>query len=359
MAIKFSNQRFIRVGLDVAKESILRAPCKTVHISSTSLVQSLTEHLTGKSSLPKRVSEKLLNSRANAIAAGHDICLYLGLPNIVDHLVWHQQGSAHILCTAAAVQAHAKAVAAYAASDSNDSCPPPPPEPANLGIIARISSKGTFLAPDGHYGSNSSLYSKPFDKTQLSIQLEPISEHSLLQQDYDTAIATIKKLESLIETSKLSAKSSVVILQVPTPPEQNTKIKIRHNVFRKKSADDDLDDTDLPPECRTENWPTTTPDAQRELKKILSSHIAQPLPVYDPANENRIILPSQYNSKLRDTMCFLRFTLTHYTFSEEKNASGSKLKDVYVADTTPTKRIAAVDPCSPSPEAKRRKSTRN
>ncbi|KAL7278880.1 hypothetical protein ACG7TL_006711 [Trametes sanguinea] len=325
--------------------------------------------LSVQSSLPKKVSEKLLAARTNAINAGHGTCIYLGLPNVQEHLVWHRQANSWMLVTQAALQAHTKATVDYAASDADDASPPPPPEPADLAIIARISTKGTFLAPDGYYGNTTSGYSKSFDKTQLNMQLEPVTEHSLLANDYNTAIDNLNALEGLAVTTASSAKNSILL--APSPPETLTKIKIRHNVFRKKNNDDNEEEMtdDLPPECRIENWPTYSVAARRALTDLIPTHIVLPLPAYNRGNDNKIILPSQYNAKLRGSLCFVRFTLTHYTFSDEKGASGSKVKDVYVADvssitllhrtpsepSTPTKCITAVDPCSPSPGNKRRR----
>jgi hypothetical protein len=60
-------------------------------------------------------------------------------------------------------------------------------------------------------------------------------------------------------------------------------------------------DTDIPEECKIENWPTLSDEAQSAFQDMTRmSHWVIPIPAYDiPGN---LILPTQYRNQLEDPL---------------------------------------------------------
>ena len=119
------------------------------------------------------------------------------------------------------------------------------------------------------------------------------------------------------------------------------------------------------PEFDIANWPVHN-DLQEGLDKIKKSHVAVPIPAYDV--DRRLILPTQYRSKLEGATVEVRFILRHWAISEKKSV-GKGGTDSYTADvqsiralvppihvTTPRKRIALYigDDINSSPTKKAR-----
>ncbi|KAJ3003380.1 hypothetical protein NUW54_g5330 [Trametes sanguinea] len=338
--------------------------------------------------LPEKINEKLNACCNNALVVADDICIYLGRPGVCEQLVWHKNGSGQTVVTVTAMQAHAKETTAYASSNYADRTPPLPPEPANLAIIAHVATKGTFLTPDGNFGISGSQFSKPFNKTQLNLHLEPIHEHLLFDQDFKLVIKHLKTLKSHMATPSISTKNSIIVPSMAGSTEEYFKMKLCHNIFRKRTSKDNKDNdgmtsnlhlptssTDFSQTCPMNAILQTGPLPTRSLPMLLKkssdkTHVIRLLLVYDlmANNSNKIIPPSQYNTKLRGSLVFVHFNLTHYTFGDNKSVGGSKAKDVYVADvtsitllhdqqepTTPTKRVSAINPRSPTTPTKRRR----
>ncbi|KAI9069508.1 hypothetical protein FKP32DRAFT_1671314 [Trametes sanguinea] len=299
------------------------------------------------SSLPPSLLKKLEEYRAQMLTnledsdAG-DTGTYLGLQTLPTTYKWIQYGSGHTL-----VDEHALK---QTPADREDEAPSDP-ESAVFSIIARISYNRSYVAPDGGYGSNRSMFTKEFSKTQLNIQLEPIQEHPVLSDDFKNALEHLKAILAECTTSPTIPKSGVLVDSPEVPGSR--VLRLRHVVFKKRSYANEEEEEGLPAEFHIKNWPVNSTDAQEALERIIKSHVARPLLAYD--EDGQLLPPSAYD-RLRGSICAIRFSLLHYAVRGEET-----MKDVYVADiasismiqsyrapTTPVKRIAQTDPFSPS-----------
>ncbi|TFK80872.1 hypothetical protein K466DRAFT_604968 [Polyporus arcularius HHB13444] len=315
--------------------------------------------------LPKWLATKINDFHQSLLTAGNlpDDDVYLGLKKLSTSLEWHQYGSGHTLVTTDALKNAEQANKDYTDNNDDSTAPPLPPSPANLVIIARIASDGTFAAADGRFGlSSTSRYPKTFEKTQLTFMLERLTEHPKIAAEFDTAVGHLRTLFKAIELSEETEKAGLIVGQdgnaTAVGEDVPARLKLRHAVFAKRTEENENDEEGLPTECTIAGWPAESELAQAALKKIQDTHIARPLQAYDERGE--LIMPSKYNT-LRNSICLIRFNVFHYCMpSDEKNKKGP-MKDIYVGDvssisviysrplpSTPSKRVALRDPFSPN-----------
>lgn len=76
----------------------------------------------------------------------------------------------------------------------------------------------------------------------------------------------------------------------------------------------------------TSEWPTSNPDAEEALAKLVPSHCVNPLPAYD---QNGILLePSLYTCRLDGATVIIRFNLSHHLI---RGKEGERSVDAFSA----------------------------
>jgi hypothetical protein len=116
-----------------------------------------------------------------------------------------------------------------------------------------------------------------------------------------------------------------------------------------QDEEEEDDEEEVDPRFLIENWPVQNPATQVHLDAIKGTHIVNPIPAYDV--EGRLILPTEYEHKLRGAIVRLEFRLTHWIVRRHDFFSADVVRirvlvpptPIRQLHTAPRKRLAPVD----------------
>ncbi|RXW20529.1 hypothetical protein EST38_g5316 [Candolleomyces aberdarensis] len=234
-------------------------------------------------------------------------CAYLADPDILKQLEWFEtQDFDHVV-----LKEDVDRFIEDGAPRNN------PPQPARLAGIFRLSHRHHFfMRACSSWRPNPFSVDRPFAEIRPSAFTEDpgIPE---LEGDYSMGWENLAELSREwyrsrnLDEARVTESHGAIDWKKPRPsPAEGFKIGRR--VFEKRTPESLGRFQDHGPRFRIENWPVEFPEAQAELNKIKSTHIAHPIPAYYPAPENNLIPPDRYWDDLRGAIVRLEFHLNHW-----------------------------------------------
>lgn len=103
-------------------------------------------------------------------------------------------------------------------------------------------------------------------------------------------------------------------------------------------------------EFSTKEWPLRHPEAKPELQKLEQTHVPIPIPAYDLESAGRrdLILPKDYEAKLKGAVVQLEFHINHWKINDKHSFTADIAKiRVLVPPVVPRA------PDTPTPKRKR------
>ncbi|RXW20527.1 hypothetical protein EST38_g5315, partial [Candolleomyces aberdarensis] len=234
-------------------------------------------------------------------------CVYLGDNDILERLEWFEtQDFDHVV-----LKDDVDRFSEDGAPRNN------PPQPAPLAGIFRLSHRHHFfMRACSRWKPNASSINQPFAEIRPSAFTEDpgIPE---LQGDYAMGWENVAGLSREwyrfrnLDEARVTESRGVIDWTKPRPSPADG-FKIGRRVFEKRSPESLERFQDHGPRFSIENWPVEYPEAQAELNRIKSTHIAHPIPAYYPAPDNNLIPPDRYWDDLRGAIVRLEFHLNHW-----------------------------------------------
>ncbi|KAK0230598.1 hypothetical protein IW262DRAFT_1488939 [Armillaria fumosa] len=200
------------------------------------------------------------------------------------------------------------------------------PSHAILRTVLHI-TEDLWVYPDGKWNGSTKFTDKLAD---LKLNCSgTIPEAGVFRDDFQHVI---RNLESIMKktASQGSRKSGVLVpVKVGDPTDENgLKVKFQHILFKEKPEEEGgpgvrtRANTKGQSRWNIDNWPANSEKAKKELKAMRTTHIVDPLPLYD--SQARPVHPELYTKSLIGATVEVRFNLCHWHINYEN-------KDVYVA----------------------------
>lgn len=200
------------------------------------------------------------------------------------------------------------------------------PSHAILRTVLHITAD-LWVYPDGMWNGSTKFTDKLADmKLHCS---GAIPQAGVFRDDFQHVI---RNLESIMKKTAFqgSQRSGVLVpVKVGDPTDENgLKVKFHHILFKEKPEEEGRPgvrtraNTRDQPRWNIDNWPATTEKAKRELEAMRTTHIVDPLPLYD--FQARLVHPELCKKSLIGATVEVTFNLCHWHFNRNN-------KDVYVA----------------------------
>ncbi|KAE9401496.1 hypothetical protein BT96DRAFT_603353 [Gymnopus androsaceus JB14] len=203
------------------------------------------------------------------------------------------------------------------------------PEPILLSALGEITRDDTFVVPDCRYEGPRFKEKKTLKDIKLTIALGKSLRHPMLAEEFDKGYSAMENLRQ-IRLDKMMGYGKVNGFIAIGKEDQLPKLKFGHEVFKDRDHDTGADIEFTNPEFTLAGYPVKSDNAKEELEAMVQnrSHELLPLPAFEqlPGDpEPRMILPSQYVSRLQGAVVKVEFYLTHIRIKSEN-------KNVFMAD---------------------------
>ncbi|KAJ2911611.1 hypothetical protein MD484_g8802, partial [Candolleomyces efflorescens] len=220
-----------------------------------------------------------------------DAFMYVGTPNLEDHLRWHTFGNIERLCVKPAEKSSHK---------RND--------PAHLAIITTFSSTNFFLASDGHWRRSMGYPFAEIRPSALGTAPEDLTFAKDFESFYEYVHAQIKS------KSKLALPCIKGIMNMAEAENEDNPhyLKFNHgHLFVRR------DNTATKADIKfMEKWPipASNEDATIAFAEMKDKYLVNPIPAY---LDDDLIPPHKYDSELCGATAMVVFTLSRLPKSDQ------------------------------------------
>ncbi|KAK0499888.1 hypothetical protein EDD18DRAFT_1282340 [Armillaria luteobubalina] len=191
--------------------------------------------------------------------------------------------------------------------------------PASLLAVLRITSEDNWTIPDGNW-KGPRAFTKHFADVKLTCTgAQPPS--GVFRGDYSHVVENLKRIQDMIAVAGCEKKKGLLVRSKHGDPSGGLKVKFQHALFEVRFLTTIAILVDQP-RWNIDNWPATTEKAKRELEAMRTTHIVDPLPLYD--FQARLVHPELCKKSLIGATVEVTFNLCHWHFNRNN-------KDVYVA----------------------------
>ncbi|KAJ3535037.1 hypothetical protein NMY22_g6663 [Coprinellus aureogranulatus] len=294
--------------------------------------------------------------------------LYIADGSILDKLEWYQtNGGFDRLVTKAAANQYKEDLTAYKNDPTTiPTGPPASPPAAVLSAIVRLKKEDYYLIACGDWKPN-------WSKGALAnVRASAVAEDPnipVIDGDYEAGWANLfRLLEKKVDADGLPITGLITCPSGANGrPNHRQGFRISHRIFEAKKKYDPatsgratrgiargeslagIDDPEYI-EFSVKEWPLRHPEAKPELQKLETTHVPIPIPVYGLEREGRrdLILPTDYEAKLKGAVVQLEFHINHWKIND---------KHSFTADITKMRvlvpPVAPRAPDTPTPKRKR------
>ncbi|RXW19638.1 hypothetical protein EST38_g6231 [Candolleomyces aberdarensis] len=230
---------------------------------------------------------------------------YLADPKLPGRLEWLEETKlCHHLVTCEAAEQYRQAL------DAKGESPLPPS--AVLSAIVRLNTQGFYMTACTGWDP----HAPPSNGPRKLADVKPSAWTTdpgipALSGDFKAGWNNLAKLIKgyFPKSSRKFRKSSGTINWNGGKGDASYGFQIRHRLFEPKYREEEEEEK-CDPRFLIENWPVQNPAAQSHLDALKDTHVVNPIPAYDV--EGHLILPTEYESKLRGAIVRLEFQLVHW-----------------------------------------------
>ncbi|TFY67449.1 hypothetical protein EVJ58_g1607 [Rhodofomes roseus] len=255
-----------------------------------------------------------------------DCPLYLGRPDVLDHIDWEHNPSNGTVIAIERVQ---------------DADPDASIVEAQFKLLAQIEGENYYLFVDGGWTDRSVV--KDFAKAKRTALLSPGTRHQCIIDNWSVVQANIGKLQEgakMKNNVKVDGGVPGSILLVP----DSDRIRVRHAIFTEKLK------TPEPPDngdFAAHSWKCRSDDVTAKLEEIITSgkYYAHVLPAYDI--HDSLIPPDDYEAMLRGALVEIDLAMSYqYFHSNSKHNWWFDIRSIHVVKppmsmpSSPSKRRA-------------------
>ncbi|KAK0190766.1 hypothetical protein F5146DRAFT_1137592 [Armillaria mellea] len=211
------------------------------------------------------------------------------------------------------------------------------PSHAILLVVLHITRKNCWVYPDGKW-KGPTKYTESLADMKLNCFGE-IPEAGVFRDDFQHVIRNLESIRNKI-ASPGSKKSGVLFpVEIGNPADENgLKVKFHHTLFKKLKSEGEGGPVWLfttiavlagQHDWNMDNWPAVSDVAKKALKDMKTTHMVDPLPLYD--SEDTPVNPKLYHSSLAGATVEVRFNLCHWHIeNEDKDVYSAYIDSMYI-----------------------------
>ncbi|KAK0242958.1 hypothetical protein EDD85DRAFT_813328 [Armillaria nabsnona] len=202
------------------------------------------------------------------------------------------------------------------------------PSHAILLAVLQISGEDCWVYPDGKW-KGPTPYTKSLADMKLSCSGTIPTGAGVFRDDFQHVIRNLESIRNMIASPGSKKRGLLVPVEIGDPTDENKlKVKFQHILFKENSVEEigvrTRANTRGQHHLDMDDWPAFSAAARNALNDMKTTHIVDPLPLYD--SKAKVVEPKLYCESLIRATVEVKFNLCHWCIRK-----GGIEEDVYVA----------------------------